>query len=878
MRSLLAWLSRMSGLFGKSQRDRELDAEFESHLQMQIEDNLRRGMTAEEARREALVHSGGIESAKETYRERRGLPLIETLLEDLRFAARMLRRHRGFTAVAVVTIALGIGANVAIFSVVHAILLNQLPYPNAKRLAIIEAGFGNELRAPASRYEVAQIRLRTRLFDRIEGIWVTNSLVPGEGEPEQVKLGDVTDGFLTLLCARPRLGRLFATEDAESKGPTALVISYGLWQRRFGGDPSVVGRTLHVGDDAVTIIGVLPQDFRLIFPDDANVPTNVDLFLPIKIDFSEPDGPAFIHMIGRLRPGTNFAQAQSEAEAIATQSRQLVPDLAASNFSLHVAALHEDDVRTVRRTLVLLFGGVAFVLLIACANISNLLLARINSRAREMTIRTALGAGRSRMIGQLLTESVVLGILGGAAALIIGWIALRALVALRPESLLRLATIRLDSAALAYTLALSVLSGILFGLVPAFVASRVDLLAALKTAGCATTRRSFFRAGLVTVEVALSFALLIGTGLLVRTFISVLRVDPGFQPQHVLTFTTSAGGYKFVHRFQQSLLNIPGVLSASVVSHLPLDDTHGNWYDAYYPEGARPEQQSSNFADCRSILPGYFRTIGATLIEGRDFTDLDDAAHPHVAIIDDALAEQTWPGRDGLGKKLNVSDSPKGFYQFERDWVVVVGIVKHIQYHSLTNMVRTQIYVPFQLAPRPVSYVVRAATPVPTLTSQIREQLRTIDTSAPVARVVLLSELVDNARAQSRFVALLTAALAALALVLACIGIAGVTSYSVVQRTTEIGIRMTLGATPQEVLRMIIDQNIRPVIAGIAIGLCGSLVLTPVLQSLLFGVKPADPLTFAGVATLLTAAAVSACYVCALRAVSVDPMVALRYE
>ncbi len=879
MRGLRAWFLRIGGLFRKDLRDHELAQELESHLEMHIEDNVRAGMTRAEARRQALLKLGGIEQTKEKYRDRRGIPALETFWQDFRFATRILRKNPMFAAVAVFTIALGVGANTAIFTVVHAVLLNPLPYPHSDRLAIIWSGLGSESRAVASGYELVQIRQRSSLFEQIAGIWVTNSAVPGDGEPEQVKLGMVTDNFLSLLCARPAQGRLFRAEDSQAKSAVALVISYGLWQRRFGGDPNVIGRALRAGQYSVTVVGVLPQDFRLIFPVGTNAPPNVDLFVPLQGDFAAPGGPAFLLTIGRLRRGANFAQAQSEADGIAAQLRHLAPDFDASNLSLHVVPLHQDDVRTVRRTLVLLFGGVAFVLLIACANVANLLLARLGSRSREMTLRTALGASRSRTIRQLLTESIVLGLAGGIAALAIGWGALQGLLALRPESLVRLGAIRLDATALNYTLSISVLSGIIFGLVPALAASRVDMTAALKSGSHgAMGTRQLSRTVLIAAEIALSFTLLIGTGLLVRSFLGVLRVDPGFRPENVLTFATSLGDYDFVHRLQQNLLTIPGVRSASAVSHLPLDDTYGNWYDAYYPEGTPLEQQSSNMADCRSILPGYFRTIGGTFVEGRDITELDDAAHQHVAIIDEELARQTWPGQDPLGKKLNVSDSPKGPYQFERDWLVVVGVVKHVQYHSLTVMVRPQIYAPFQLAPRPVSFVVLASGPLDGLTPEIREQVSKLDRSAPVARVMPLTGLVDQARAQSRFVAFLTVALAGIALLLACVGVAGVTSYSVAQRTSEIGIRMTLGAGPDEILRMILRQNIRPVIGGVVAGLALSLALTPLLTNLLFGVKPGDPLTFASISLFLLLVAVLACYLPARRATRIEPNIALRYE
>lgn len=865
-----------------SRRKRLLDGleqDIRDHIARETQDNIARGMSPDEARYAALRKFGNVARVQEQTREVWVSVWLDQLLQDVRYGCRLLRRSPLFALVAIFTLAIGIGANTAIFTVVHAILLQPLPYPNSDRLAIIWSGLGDELRAPASEYELLQMRERSRLFDQIGGIWVRNSVVPGEGESEQVKLGVVTENFLSMLCRRPALGRLFTAQDVLADKQGVMIISYGLWQRRFGGDPGIIGRALRVGDGAVTIIGVLPQDFRLIFPDDSSVPPNVDLYTPLGFASATPDGPSYLRTIGQLHPGANFAQAQSEFDGIAAQLRRTVPSFDDQKLSLRVVPLQDDDVRNVRRTLLLLFAGVAFVLLIACANVANLLLARSSYRLRETTVRLAIGAPRSRIIRQLLTESIVLGLAGGLAAIGVGWLALKGLLALRPESLLRVGAIRLNPTVFAYTLAISILTGIVFGLAPAFSASRVDLRGTLTSGGrIAGTAGKLSRAVLIAAEVALSFILLAGTGLLLRTFLAVLNVNPGFAPGHVLTFTTSPGDYNFVHQLRQKLLAIPGVESASIVSHLPLDDSYPNWYDAYYPEGAPPSEQNTQLADDRSILPGYFETIGATLIEGRDFTDADDAAHQHVAIIDDALAKQTWPNQDPLGRKLNVSDSPKGFYQFERDWVVVVGVVKHVQYHSLTAMVRPQIYVPFQLAPRPVSFVVRANAPLASLAGLIRAAVAQVDKSAPVARLIALDELVKQARAQNKFVAFLAGTLAGIALLLACIGIAGVTAFSIAQRTSEIGIRMALGAGPGEILRMILGQNLRPVIGGLLVGLCASFAVTPLMQTLLFGVEPGDPLTFLAISAVLLAVGILACYLPALRATRIEPIIALRYE
>jgi predicted permease len=856
-----------------------LDEDIRDHIDREAQANVARGMSPDEARYAAIRKFGNLRRVTDETREVWTMSWLEDFLQDARHALRLLRRNKAFAVAAILTLAVGIGANTAIFSVVHAVLLKPLPYPHADRLAIIWTGLAEEKRAPASRYELLQMRQNSRAFEEIAGIWITNGTVPGGGEPEQVKTGRVTVNFLSLLCTEPAAGRLFNETDAAHDDSLNAVISYGLWQRRFGGDPSVIGRVFREGDEPLTIVGVLPRDFRLILPAGSSVADSVDIFFPVSFADSPPDGPGYLRTIGRLAPGVSIGQAQAELDGVAERLRAQVPDFAAQKMTLSVLPLQADDVREVRRALLLLFAGVALVLLIACVNVANLLLARASYRTRETAIRATIGAGQSRLFRQLLAESIVLALAGGLAAIGVAWLALKGLLALRPESLLRLGTIELNGTVLAYTIAVSLITSIVFGLAPAISASRVDLSGGMKTGGHSVGGvKKFSRSALIGFEVALSVLLLAGTGLLVRTFSALLAVNPGFNPENTLTFTSSMGGYKFVRGVRDKLVEIPGVESAAVTSHLPLDSSYANWYDGYYREGAESSDQNTNLADDRSILPGYFKTIGATLIEGRDFTDDDDASHQHVAIVDDDLASREWPGESAIGKKLNTSDSPKGFYEFERDWVVVVGVVRHVQYHSLTDSVRPQIYVPFQLAPRPVSYVVRSSLPRGPLTAAIREKLAEIDKGAPVARVISLEEIADLARAQNRFVAFLAAALAGVALLLACVGIAGVTSFGVAQRTNEIGLRMALGANSGNVLRMILGQNLASVIAGLAAGLVAALLLLPLLQSLLFGVRPQDPLTIAAVATVVIATAAFACYLPARRATHVDPLVALRHD
>jgi putative ABC transport system permease protein len=870
---------RFRALFLRAAVETEMDEELRFHFEQQVNKYVRSGLTPSEARRRARLDFGGFDRVKEECREARGVVFFETLFQDVRYGLRLLFKSPGFAAVAVLTLALGIGANTAIFSVVHAVLLKPLPYPKANRLAMIWTGLGNETRTPATGTEVFEIRERSRLFEQIGGIWVTNGTLIGDGEPEQIKLARVTANFLPLLCTRPEVGRFFTPDEQQTGPSTVAVISYGLWNRRYGANPKLIGQSVRAVGGSVTVIGVLPQDFSLMFPEDSSIPSNVDLFIPLPSDLRKTGSAGFIRMIGRMVADTNIVQAQTEADGIAADLRRLDKDFSEQNLRLRVLSLQDDNVRSIRPALLVLFGAVGLVLLIACANAANLLLARASRREREITLRAALGAARGRLIRQLLTESILLGWLGGGAAVAVGWAVLKGLLGLRPQSLARLVSIRLDPEVLGFTLAVAILTGVLVGLAPAFGATRIDLLEGLKEGGRTLTfGHGRSRNILIASELALSFALLIGTGLMLRTFLNTLNVNPGFSADSVLSFQVSDMNYNFLHPLQQNLSALPEVQSASAVSHLPLDDSYPNWYSYYWPEGTPPDQQNTLMADHRSILPGYFNTIGATLLEGRDFTDSDDASHPPVVIIDDGLAQQTWPGQDPIGKKLSVEDSPKGPYAFEREWAAVIGVVKHVQYHSLTVSVRPQIYFPFPLAPRPMFVVVRTSRPPAGLATAARQEVARLNKNAAVSKVAVLSEYVTQARSQTRFVTFLSGGLAGLALLLACIGVYSVTSYTVSQRTGEIGVRMTLGAQPLGILKMVLRQGIPPIAWGLAAGFAVSLALTPLLRGLLFGVSLVDPLTFAAVFILLACMSVFACFIPARRATKVDPIVALRYE
>src|SRR5882762_2164209 len=877
--------SRLLGLFRKRGSDANLDAELRAHLDALINENICRGMSVKEARFAARREFGGIEQAKEAYREQRGLPFVDTLLQDLRFAFRIFAKKPGFTAVAIATLALGIGANTAIFSVVHSVLLQSLPYPAADRLTAVWSTFSNEGRGPASGPELVYLRERSRLFEEFGGIWAQSGALTGDGEPVHVRLGLVTANFLSMLATKTQVGRFFLPEEQGTFSAKSIILSDALWRHRFGANPHLIGQSIRLNGHPVTVVGVLPRNFKIIFPEGSSVPPQMDAFVPFSSNLAQ-DAPDqnYIRVIGRLRKGATVPKAQAELDSIAAQLRSEFTVFSEQALGLQVVPLHGDVVRNVRPALLTLFGGVSLVLLIACANVANLLLSRANERRKEITLRTAVGAARSRVIRQLLTESILLSCFGGAAALVLGSWAMNLVLSLRPAGMESLATTALSLPVFGFTLALSLISGILFGLAPALGTTSLNLVESLKQSGRSlATARQRPRNILVSAEVALGFVLLASAGLLLQTLASLLRVDPGFNSQHVMTVRLSASGVKYqtpeanVHFFRELQKNLSannGIESVGVISHLPFDDTLPNWYSYYWREDAPKTEQNTVMADHRSSLPGYFQSLGAQFIAGRDFGAIDVEENRPIVIVDDNVASRTWPNSSAIGKKLSVENG-----NFVRDTVEVIGVVKHIQSHSLTDQVRGQIYLLYPRAVRAhMALTVKSSIDSQSLIGLIRGEVTKLDKDMPVYGILPMNDYVEKARRSARFTSTLAGIMAAIAVLLACTGIYSVASYAVLQRTGEIGVRMALGAEPAEIFAMIMRQSMLPVLVGVGDGLALSLGLTPLLSHLLFGVRPSDPLTIAAAGILLFGIGMLACYLPARRATQLDPIAALRYE
>jgi putative ABC transport system permease protein len=869
-------LARTRAQLGKDELERRMDDEMRFHLEMQTRENLEAGMPAEEARRAAVLSFGGVEQVKETCRDQRRLGLLEDLLQDLRYGARMLRRSPGFAATAVLTLALGIGACTAIFSVVNSVLLRPLPFPEPDRVVVFNEtllGRSQDFRVSSGTFHDWQKQAQS--FESIAAITGGGHTMSGVAEPVRLTGLRISINTLSTLGLKPLLGRDFLPEEvpAVRDFENFAILGYGLWQRLFGGRSDVVGQIVQLSGRPVTIVGVLPRDTGL---------GDGEIFTPLA--FSEFDRRYYdthwLQVFGRLRAGVTIAQAQSEMSAIAKRSEQAHP--ASRGWGVRLVPMTETVLGEVRPVLFSLLGAVAFLLLIACANVANLLLARAMARSKEMAMRAALGAGRARIIRQVLAESVLLAVLSGALGLLVARGGLAALLALAPETLPRAQYIVLDGRALGLTLALAILTGLAFGMVPAFQAARAQLHVTLKRASHGSRQgghRQRLRNAVVVGEVAIALVLLAGAGLLMRSFSRLVEVDPGFNPREALAASVflqislrspdaKARSVAFANAAVDRMAALPGVRAASVVTRLPFEG--GQTMPFTIPGRSPPAGAERPVSTHFNVGPDYFRAMGIPVLRGRAFEARDVAGAPMVAIVNESIAKKFFPGDDPLGKRVSIGGPP----------CEIVGIAGDVRADRLDGEASFQTYQPFaQAAPvRGMAFVVRTAGSPASHVGAVRAVLSRLDPSLPTQRVRPLSTLVADSIARQRFAMTLFAVFSGVALLLAAVGIYGVMAYSVSQRTGEIGIRMALGAHTGNVLRLVFAQGGRLIALGVLVGVIGALLLTRFLEKMLFNLSTSDPATFVAIVVLMVAVASVACLLPARRASKVSPMTALRAE
>lgn len=824
----------------------------------------------------------------------RNLPFLEVFLQDIRYAFRSLRKSPGFTATAIAALALGIGANTAIFTVVNTVLLQPLSYPDPDRLVQLELsspqGTGGIASVPnfnAWKEQTATLQDIAAYDQGGPGINLT-----GGERPEQLKGIHVSGDFFKLFGARVVAGRTFSAEEDRPSGAPVVVLSGGLWQRRFGGDPNLVGKAIDLGGEGFTVVGVLDQKFSSDPP--------ADIYLPLKADPTSTDQAHFLRVAARLKAGVSLEQAKTGLNLAADQFKQKFPKQLGPKDSFTAVPLRDTIVGDVRRSLFILVGAVTFVLLIACANVANLLLARATTRRREIAIRSAMGAGRTRLVQQLLTESMVLSIAAGVLGLGIGYIGVRGLLQINPGDIPRIGEfgeqVSLDWRVLAFTLVVSIVTGIVFGLIPAFSISRSDLNLTLKESGLRSgsgLRQSKTRAILVVTETALALVLLIGAALLIRTFSALRSVNPGFETHNVLTMEMSLAGSRFektsgveqlVREAERRIGSLPGVVATAETCCLPLQGGLGLPFSI---EG-RPQTEAN--ADgggaWKPVSAGYFEVFKIPLVRGRLFTDRDSGGAPGVVLISEGLAKQFWPNSDPVGQRITIG---KGVGpEFEEPAREIIGIVGDTRDAGLDNKPNPTMYVPVsQLKDGvtklnngfiPASWVVRTSVEPFSLSKEIQEELRTASGGLPAAHVRSMQQIRGESTAGADFNLMLLMIFAGVALLLATIGIYGLMAYSVQQRTQEIGIRMALGASAGDVRGMVVRQGMAMALAGVVIGVAGALGLTRFMASLLYGVTPRDPVAIVSVAVLLVGVALAATYIPARRASRVDAAVSLRYE
>ena len=809
-------------------------------------------------------------------------------MRDLRYAFRMLLKNPGFTAVAALALALGIGANSALFTIINSVLLRPLPYPDSERLLLVKRRFVRGSSPSLSIPLIDYVRRNNRAFERIAAFDLLGAgynLTGPEGEPERVRGVRVTAEFFRVIGAGPALGRGLLPEDDVPGAPRVVVITHGLWKRRFGADPGVVGRRLTLGAESYAVAGVMPAGFEFV--------PEADLWTPLQPVVKATDVGNYLLCLGRLKASVTREQAQADMERLAQRFRQDYPKHMGPSQSLLLTPLHEQIVGDMRPALLVLWGAVGCVLLIACANVANLLLARAATRHREIALRVALGARRRRLLRQLLTESTLLALVGGALGLLLGYWGLKALLAAAPARI-PLIQVGMDARVCIFTLAVSLVTGVVFGMVPALQASRPDLAETLKEGSGRTTSgagRRRLRSLLVAGEVAIALMLVVGAALLMETFVRLRSVQPGFDPHRVLTMQMSLTGPRFAttalvddffRRVLPRLEAVPGVEAAATVTNLPLELGP----DLPFEIEGRSDNQNNPSVQWRSTTPHYFRAMKIPLKRGRYFTDGDTALSPAVIIINETFARRFWGNRDPVGERITLARAMgREFTDPPRQVVGVTGDVKEL---GLDQPPPLMAFVPCSQVPPalmallnrllPVAWVVRTAAEPTGLTAALQREILAVDRSQPVANVRTMEQVLNGSTARQNFSMLLLGLFAGLALLLATVGIYGVMSYSVSLRTHEIGVRMALGAGSRRVAALVLAEGMTLALAGVCVGLAASFGLTRLLAGLLFGVRPTDPATFAGVSILLLAVALAASYLPARRAMRVDPIIALRHE
>jgi predicted permease len=885
-------LARLRSMLRRNRLDQDLDEELRSHLEMRAADNLAAGMPPEQARYEAQKRFGNTTLLKQDAREVDIVRWLDEAARDFRHALRMLQRSPGFTTVAVLTLALGIGANTAIFSVIDAVLLRPLPYHEPDQLVMV---WENNSQHPNPHNTVSPPNFldwqnRNTVFSSMAYMFDGRDNLTGNGDPQEVVVQDVSANFFSLLGVNLLLGPGFTPENGQAGHDNVVILGYGIWKERFAGDPAIVGKSIVLNGHPQTVVGVAPQNFQWFIKDGSLTSAKPQMWSPFVFPQSwsnHNDMGRFITVVARLKPGANRSQAQTQMTAIASQLEHEYPD-ADGHWGVNVVSLRDQISGELRPALLVLFGAVAFVLLIACANVSSLLLARAASREREMAIRTAIGASRWRIARQLLMESLLLALIGGGIGVALAVWGTNALLAASPRNLLDMHSVSMDLPVLSFALAATLLAGLLFGFLPSYISAHSRISETLKEGGRGTSsanRRAFARNAFVVAQLGLALVLLTGSGLLIRSFVRLIGVDPGFDTGHLLTFKVSLPRAKYgkdplcLAFFQQLLARlsvVPGVRSATMESFPPLAGLGAA--TAVHLLG-QPSLALSDLpvTNVQVVGSNYFNTMNIPLRAGRLFNAQELAQERHVTIINQAFADKYLHGLNPLGQKAAIY--MKSLSENELQPSEIIGVVGDVHQLGLDTTPEPTVYWPHpELVMSGMTILVRTANDPLSIASAARTALQQLDPELPLAGVATMDQLLADSLSRSRFTMLLLGIFSAVALVLAAVGIYGLIAYSVTQRTQELGIRIALGAQRRDVLRLVLAQGARLTLLGVALGVFAALVLSRLLATLLFNVSATDPLTFTGVAALLAVVALLACFIPARRATRVDPIVALRYE